>query len=82
MTNLEKIKTYLAEHGSGTAREIGAYYGWTEKTSQSQVSHAHSYWHVEVAGRQRSVASARHWELIWRLRLPAMVRLSTLPVSP
>lgn len=70
MTNLDKIKHYLEQHEHGTTREIAAFFGWKSAMANSLASRAHVYRHIEIAGKRPSVVSAKHWEIIWRLRRP------------
>jgi hypothetical protein len=74
VTNIDKIKNYLEQHSHATTREIASALGWTLGTASSVCSHARSYFHIEIAGKQRSVICPRHFETIWRLRRPAVVR--------
>ena len=74
MTNLDKIKAHLTEHGHATTREMAARYGWKSAMANSLASRAHVYRHIEIAGKQPSPVSAQHWEIIWRIRQPAVVR--------
>ena len=81
MTNLDKIKTYLEQHGHGTTNEIATQFGWKKKMADSLLSRAHTYRHVEIAGKQPSIVSAKHWAVIWRLRRPAVVSSASFQIS-
>ncbi len=71
-TNLDKLKAHLEQHGHATTREIREALGWKGGQAASIVSRAHTYGHIEIAGRQRSTPT--HFEMIWRLRRPPVVR--------